>query len=214
MNNIRFAICLSVACIISPLKAKEIASDIQLKPSELNITSELHPQSVCNAIVDFANEPLHNTQSVKLNENVSIELNQFLSETYFNGAKVKSNVICQKLYGSQYTGSEPEWALFIQNAIENFKRTGIESGRLVFPSDVDKVYSKNLDNKEYAFFGNYNGTKQIFKNIAILDKRHNTVFTISVSGADRAKHKINEEFQRLVNSFKLTDLDIDDREIN
>ena len=69
-----------------------------------------------------------------------------------------------------------------------------------------KVFTRHLLNdfvvKEYIFTADADGNKQIIKNLALLDKANNSVYTFSVSGNEIVEAEISEEFTRLVASIK------------
>lgn len=159
--------------------------------------------NVCNAAIVFENKVKQKKQTIKLNDKVSMNLHQYRTDTRKRGAKIASNVICQRLTGAEYSGSDEEWAAFIQNAADGLKKAKAKDIQLFLIGDKVKVYSSLADNKEYDFRATFGGNRQIIKNIAVLDRLNNTVYTLSVSGADRVRNEVNEEFERLVKSFRL-----------
>lgn len=159
---------------------------------------------VCNAQLDFVNSPTQSQQQFQLSETVSMILSHYLTSYSSRfGAKVATNVICQTLIGSQYSGSEQEWLQFIQQATSSVKKSGGKDMRLVLVGEKEKLFNQKLNNKEYKFYGEFNELKQTFYNVAILDKNHKSVYIISVSGSVRAEKAIKEEFIRVISSFKL-----------
>ena len=182
--------------------------------SKKSITSGIGSQveftQVCDAQLTFFNSPKYKQQTLKLSNTVSLKLSQYLS-TYKSrfGTKVATNVICQRLLGSKYSGSEQEWGDFIQQAITGMQSSGGQHMRLELMGEKTKQFKQQIANKEYKLFGEFNGSMQAIYNVAILDKVHNTVYTISVSGNDKGEKAINEEFLRIIKSFKLSNENTD-----
>lgn len=163
--------------------------------------------NVCDAKLSFVSAPNVKSQDVKLSDTVSMVLTQYL--TSYNsrfGSKVATNVICQKLTGAKYTGSDEEWVKFIQQATSGMKNSGGENMRLELIGENVKQFKQKINNKEYKLFGDFNGLKQAIHNVAILDKSKNTVYIISVSGGLKAEKAIKEEFERITESFSLNNV--------
>jgi len=169
--------------------------------------SELFHVDVCDAKLKFVTEPRSKAQTVKLNETVSLSLNQFIAvqKSRFI-TTVATNVICQKLVGADYSGTEEEWIQFIQQASSGMQASGGKSMRLELVGEKEKVFLKDINNREYRFYGEFKGVKQTIHNVAILDKENNIVYTLSVSGEVKGVKAIREEFARLVESLELPHL--------
>lgn len=182
--------------------AKESAKN-KAKPSS-KYSPVVVQQGVCNASLALNAKPIVKQQTIKLNDKVSIDMKQYLSTHSHKGVAIADNTICQKLNGAKYTGSNEEWIGFINNAVNGLKNSGGKEMMLkLMAEEKDKVYKGDNPHREYYFEGDFGGNSQVIYNLAVLDKRKNIIYTLSVSGAFRARTIVKEEYKRLVKSFKL-----------
>lgn len=158
---------------------------------------------VCDANLIFNNKPMKKKQVLDIDKKTTLTMYQFLSEQSFSGKNIATNVICQQLDGAIYTGGDEEWAGVIQNAISAIQASGAQDIQLVLTNNSLKVFPSLENNKEYDFKADFNGNKQLIKNFTYIDKPKNTVYTISVSGAQVIKSEVINEFTRIVTSFSL-----------
>ncbi len=177
---------------------KSFSADIKVADSEDKLIN------MCEAQLHFSTSPSLKEQTLKLNENMSLNIVQALAikESAY-GTKVATNVICQRLKGASYTGTEQEWAQFMQQAIGGLKRSEGKNLRLQLLGEDENYYNGLLPHKEYKFYGEFKGIKQAIVNVAILDKTTNTVYTISVSGAEKGEIAIKEELTRVISNLVL-----------
>jgi len=159
--------------------------------------------SECDLKVDFVTNAKEKQQVIPASKDVSIHIKQMLAVQSKDGVKIASNAICQKLSGANYTGSEQEWQSFISSAVNGLLKAKYKDLQITMVGGGDKVYQGKLAHKEYIFTGSVPGNKQYIYNLAVLDKSENTVYTLSVSGNESAIEKVQSEFSRLVDSFKL-----------
>ncbi|WP_042150688.1 MULTISPECIES: hypothetical protein [unclassified Pseudoalteromonas] len=159
--------------------------------------------SKCEINVDFVTNAKEKQQVIPASKDVSIYIKQMLAVHSSSGVKIASNAICQKLSGASYTGSEQEWQSFISSAVNGLLKANYTDLQITMVGEDDKVYQGKLAHKEYIFTGSVPGNKQHIYNLAVLDKSNNTVYTMSVSGNERAVREVKSEFSRLIKSFKL-----------
>jgi hypothetical protein len=159
---------------------------------------------VCDAKFTLLDEPKEKNQLIQLNKDISMELTQLLVKAQYKGSFVAINVLCQKLLGSHYTGSDEEWSAFIKNGLEGLKKNKVKNIQLLLTSDTVKIYPTLIDNKEYTFKGDFDGNEQIIKNLSILSTNKEYVYTISVSGNIRAKKAVEHEFSRVIDSLEFS----------
>jgi|GEM_PF-3598003 len=168
--------------------------------------------AVCDGSISFTAEINSANRVITLSDSASLDMNQYLSEKVYDGYKVASNVICQKLNGITYTGSAEEWQGFINNTISGLTKSGGENLQFTLVGTEDSQYSStfenmryvsNLDYREYTINVTFNKHKQVLYNLAVLDKKYNTMYTLGVSGEVTVDEKIKQEFERLVKSFIL-----------
>jgi len=164
-----------------------------------------NPQSseVCSAELVFHKKPLAKNQTLALDKNISLKLHQYLTTYTHESAQIATNVTCQQLTGASYTGSDEEWGGVIKSALDGIQAKGATDVKLALTTELGKVYKGSENNKEYDFRANFTGNKQVIKNLTVLDLPRNTVYTLSVSGAEQIEDEVVKEFTRLVNSFKL-----------
>lgn len=176
----------------------------ELEKEHKRIVSSPLKQDFCNARFETIGLPKLKKQNIKLNDKVSMEFEQNLTVLKSKyGANVVNNIICQTLNGAKYTGSDKEWAQFIQQASNGIKRNGGEKVRLELVGGGDKLFHLPVEHKEYKFIGRINNIKQTIYNLTILDKKNNSVLTISVSGADKGRKAVLAEYTRILNSIDL-----------
>lgn len=170
--------------------------------AENNVVSE----QVCNLHVDFEGKPRTKTQAINLSADVQMAVINKVNIKKRQKVNIATNVTCQQLMGANYTGSKAEWAKFFDSAIKGLQKSAFTGLEFTLIGDNDKVINDELsssyDTKEYNFVGDLSTNKQIIKNLAILDKTKNTLYTFSVSGNEIVETDISEEFSRLVNSIK------------
>lgn len=158
--------------------------------------------NACKFDIKFASKPQQKNQSIQASPTVSMDLTQFVAKQTKQGAVIASNVICQHLMGHSYTGSQQEWAGFIDSGVKGLIKAGVTGVQFTKVGTDDAAYKGTLDNMEYIFTGDNGGNKQVIHNLAVLDKANNQVITLSVSGNEKVTQEIKDEYQRLVNSFK------------
>ncbi|MEI8623679.1 hypothetical protein P4S67_03980 [Pseudoalteromonas sp. B137] len=163
---------------------------------------EATANNACQFDIKFASKPQQKNQSIQASPTVSMDLTQFVAKQVKKGAYIASNVTCQHLIGHSYTGSQQEWAGFIDNGIKGLIKAGVTDINFTKVGTTDAAYKGTLDNMEYVFTGDNGGNKQVIHNLAVLDKANNQVITLSVSGNEKVAQEIKDEYQRLVASFK------------
>lgn len=199
----------SILIVLSILSIGYVDAEVPHKSNTLKPDDSLEVDSnpatlVCDSNMVFKTLPTIKQQTLKLDDKVSIELNQFLStQSSHYGAKIATNVICQQLEGSRYTGSKKEWAQFIQHGANGLQRSGGKELRFDIVGEREKFFHQNIENREYTFYGRFNGIMQVIRNVAILDKKNNTIYTISVSAAEKGDKAVVEELKRILSTFTL-----------
>jgi len=158
--------------------------------------------NACLVNVEFMNPPQVKHETHKLNENISLDMSQQLDVQTFGNIKVATNVTCQKLIGTEYTGSEQEWNNFIGTARKGLLVTGHKDLKItLFPSE-NSLFNGKYQSLEYLFSGERAGNKQIIYNLAVLNKTQNTLYVFAVSGHENAKKEIEDEFTRLKSTIQ------------
>jgi len=163
---------------------------------------EATENNACQFDIKFASKPQQKNQSIQASPTVSMDLTQFIATKVVDNAKIASNVTCQHLVGHSYTGSKQEWAGFIDSGIKGLIQAGVTDIQFTKVGTNDAAYKGTLDNMEYVFTGDNGGNKQVIHNLTVLDKPNNQVITLSVSGNEKVTQEIQDEYKRLVNSFK------------
>lgn len=158
--------------------------------------------NACKFDIKFASKPQQKNQSIQASPTVSMDLTQFVAKQTKQGAVIASNVTCQHLIGHRYSGSEQEWAGFIDSGIKGLIQAGVAGIQFTKVGTNDAAYKGEMANMEYMFTGDNGGNKQVIHNLTVLDKANNQVITLSVSGNEKVTQEIKDEYQRLVNSFK------------
>ncbi|MBE3672539.1 hypothetical protein [Pseudoalteromonas distincta] len=158
--------------------------------------------NACQFDIKFASKAQQKNQSIQASPTVSMDLTQFIATKVVESARIASNVTCQHLIGHTYTGSQQEWAGFIDSGIKGLLKAGVTDIQFTKVGANDAAYKGTLDNMEYVFTGDNGGNKQVIHNLTVLDKPNNQVITLSVSGNEKVAQEIKDEYQRLVASFK------------
>jgi hypothetical protein len=159
--------------------------------------------NACQFDIKFASKPQKKQQTIQASPTVSMDITQFIATNTVKAAKIASNVTCQHLIGHSYTGSQQEWAGFIDSGIKGLLKAGVTDIQFTKVGSNDAAYKGTFDNMEYIFTGDNGGNKQVIYNLTVLDKPNNQVITLSVSGNEKVTQEIQDEYQRLVNSFSL-----------
>lgn len=166
-------------------------------------------REVCELSLTFDSEPKEKNQDIKLNDSISMHIANAVAVNEEQFAAFASNVTCQVLTGADYTGSDAEWAKFFDSAFTGLVNAGYKEIEFTLVGTDDAVFTaplaKEFDVKEYNYRGNIKGNKQYIKNVALLNKKTNTLYTFSVSGSSKINNLVNTEFKRLVNSIKAAD---------
>ena len=157
----------------------------------------------CSFDIKFSSAPKEKQQTLNISNGVDLNLKQFVSIKQIKAANIASNVTCQQLVGQKYTGSQQEWQGFVKNALQGLLNAGFKDLQFTRVGEDDAIYKGKLANMEYGFTGSVGGNKQVIHNLAVLDKSHNQVIIISVSGNEKVSDEIKDEFTQLVNSFSL-----------
>jgi len=163
-------------------------------------------QQLCSLTFQLDNQVKTNRQKIQLNKDMSMQLSNAVSVKVVDLARIASNTGCQQLTGASYTGSQAEWQKFFDSAVKGLLKAEYKELSLTFIGDNEKVFTSVIANKfdvkEYTLKGNADGNKQIIKNLAMLDKKTNSLYTFSVSGNEIVAAEIDKEFKRLVSSIK------------
>lgn len=159
--------------------------------------------TLCQSSFSLTSKPRLKSQQVKLSETVSMTLENSVSIFSKKGTRIATNINCQVLMGHQYSGSAEEWAKFIDSAIQGLTKANYKKVKFTLVGNDEKMYSTDKQNKEYIFSANFEGINHLIYNLAVLDKKQNTVYTFSVSGAAVVKAEVENEYNRLVQSLTI-----------
>lgn len=172
----------------------------------VNATSLVHNTSLCLLEVAFESEVQKKQQTINLNNNVKMSIANLMATQSVPGARMATNVGCQKLDGASYTGSKQEWVKFFNSAVSGMVKEKYQKVSFTLVGDTEKVYrpvaKANFITKEYIIRGAIKDNQQVIMNLAILDKPNNTLYTFSVSGSALVETEIAKEFQRLLASLE------------
>lgn len=157
----------------------------------------------CVPTLIVKSKPETKQQVVKLNEKINLHLTQIISLHSNKGARVAVNAICQYLEGAKYTGSEQEWKQYIDNGLNGLLKAGYKDIELTLATDEGTLFTSEHASIEYSFAANKDGNKQVIYNLAVLDKNKNQLHSVSVSGNERIKSAVYQEFKRVLNTFEL-----------
>jgi hypothetical protein len=162
--------------------------------------------NLCGLTVSFANQPKIKQQTLKLSETVTMEISNALAVNDSYGAIIATNISCQQLAGASYTGSAAEWAKFFNSANQGLINSGYKDIAVTFVGANDALVADALAkayiSKEYDYRATVGSNKQLIKNLALLDKANNTLYTLSVSGSRSIESNVRLEFERLLASIK------------
>ena len=170
-------------------------------------------ERVCKLQIDFETKPRTKKQAINLSSTMQMAITNKVAINKSLKASVATNVTCQQLMGASYTGSEAEWAKFFDSALSGLVKSGFKELAFTLVGENDQVFNTNLTTstnsiqpliaKEYTFMGDIGGNKQVIRNLALLDKEYNILYTLSVSGNERVTTEIGQEFSRLVTSIRV-----------
>lgn len=156
---------------------------------------------VCNSKFSVVNKGVRKAQVVPISTSASMNIENLVSTFVVNKAKVASNITCQQLNGMNFSGSVQEWEKFFQSAIAGLQAANYKNIKFQAINGSDKLYQGEGDAKEYQITSEYGGIVHIIRNLAVLKKDENTVYTYSVSGSSGVAKAVAEEYKRLVKSI-------------
>lgn len=178
-----------------------------LSPNKALADQTGYNEQLCNVALAFTKKPKVKQQTLKLNATVTMVFTNALAINNNFSAKLASNVTCQQLTGANYTGSEAEWIKFFNSASQGLLKANYKQLTFTLVGENDKNFQidlgKNFIAKEYDYTGTIDGNKQLIKNLALLDKSKNTLYTFSVSGNELIESNVRLEFERLLASIKV-----------
>jgi hypothetical protein len=202
----------SLLTVMLTLAAIVILQPIAKVSAKVSETEIAITEQVCQLEIDFEKKPRTKKQALNLSADVQMAITNKISINKALKARIATNVSCQKLMGASYTGSEAEWAKFFDSAISGLVQSGSKGLEFTLVGDNDREFNaiatsytdlaSSFIAKEYTFSGEIRGTKQVIRNLALLDKESNILYTLSVSGHDSVTTEIGQEFSRLVTSIK------------
>ncbi|MDO6444328.1 hypothetical protein Q4493_00935 [Colwellia sp. 1_MG-2023] len=155
----------------------------------------------CNIKLALKEPIIKKVQNINLSSQVSLDLEQFLSYGNFDIYRIATNVICQKLSGTKYTGKIDEWQKFFDSALNGLLKEKYKEIKFTLVGNDDAVFKGRNISKEYIFHGDKDGNEQVIYNIAVMSENKQSLFTLSVSGNIAAEKEILSEYKRLVNSM-------------
>jgi hypothetical protein len=186
-----------------------------LQPVKVSAEEVAITEKICLLNVDFEKKPRTRKQALNLSATVQMAITNKIAVNKSFKAPIATNVSCQQLMGASYTGSKAEWAKFFDSALTGLVKSGAKALEFTFVGDNEMVFNglpteliqskelvSSLIAKEYTFTGNVGGNKQVIRNLALLDKKNNTLYTFSVSGNEQVSSETAQEFTRLVKSIK------------
>lgn len=200
MNLIKVAAISSVFLLSACTEAND---KDEVNSNQVTQADSAEKHKVCDASVLLLSTPKKTSNEHQLSSSVSMTVEQMIAQRTFGNAKLATNVMCQELVGTQYTGSEEEWQGFFQQAVASLGRKGVKNLQLTIIGTGSKAYNGTLDNREYRFKGDFEQGTQVIVNLALLDKLNNKIYTISVSGDHILENRILEEYNRVVTSIIL-----------
>ena len=166
----------------------------------------LFTEQVCLLSIKLDTKPTNKNQMLNFDDNIHMQLTNSVAIKERKSARIASNITCQQLTGASYTGSDEEWVKFFDSAFQGMLKANFKDIQFTLVGEADKIFKPDFVNdymvKEYFFNADAGGNKQIIKNLALLDKANNSVYTFSVSGNEIVEAEIIEEFNRLVASIK------------
>jgi len=161
-------------------------------------------EQLCGLTINFESEPARKQQIINMSAQVSMTITNSTLIKKDLAAQIATNTTCQQLAGASYTGSQQEWAKFFDSAFSGLVKANYQDLKFTLVGENEKAYTlkNNLVTKEYVLTGEIKNNKQIIKNLALLDKDKNRMYTFSVSGNEIVAAEIDKEFKRLVSSIK------------
>jgi len=175
-------------------------------PNVVSAEPTAFTEQVCLLNLDLDTKPKNKSQMLNFGDNIHMQLTNTVAIKERKSARIASNITCQQLIGASYTGSDEEWANFFDSAFQGMLKANFKDIQFTLVGEEDKSFHSTFTHdfivKEYIFTADAGGNKQIIKNLALLDKANNSVYTFSVSGNKIVEAEISEEFTRLVASIK------------
>ena len=157
----------------------------------------------CGITANFKGIPQITKNTYQLTEQVSLFTKSYLNYQSKSNARMATNITCQLLSGSQYSGTQKEWQHLIDTNIKQLADSGFSS--LTFTAVIGdaKKYTGSLINREYIIEAVKDKRKQIFYIVNILSRQKSTVYSVMVSADNSIVNEVEAEFVRVLSTLKI-----------
>jgi hypothetical protein len=155
----------------------------------------------CGLNVSFKKIPKISTQTTPINEQVSLFSKNYISVQIAKGARIASNVSCQKLTKAKYTASEQEWQNILKTNFQQLAEKGFKEVTLTPLVAQNAFFKGEEQSREYVMKASHDSDTQVFYLANILNKNYDTLYTVMISGNVSVTAEIKTEFQRVLNSL-------------
>jgi hypothetical protein len=155
----------------------------------------------CGVNIAFTKIPKITKLTTPINEQVSLFSKNYISVQVAKGARIASNVSCQKLTKAKYTASEQEWQNILKTNFQQLAEKGFREVTLSPLVAEDAFFKGEEQSREYIMKAVHNNATQVFYLANILNKSQNTLYTVMISGNISVMTEVKTEYQRVIASL-------------
>lgn len=155
----------------------------------------------CGLNIAFKKIPKITELTTPINAQVSLFSKNYISVQIAKGARIASNVSCQKLTKAKYTASEQEWQNILKTNFQQLAKKGFKEVTLTPLEAENAIFSGNEQSREYLINASHANDSQVFYLANILNKNYDTLYTIMISGNISVTAEIKKEYERVINGL-------------
>jgi hypothetical protein len=155
----------------------------------------------CGVNVTFKKTPKITKLTTALNEQVSLFSKSYISIQVAKGARIATNVSCQKLTKAKYTANEQEWQNILKTNFQQLAKKGFKDVTLTPLVTGNTFFEGEEQSREYFMEASDDNDVQVFYLANILNKKYDTLYTVMISGDISVTTEVKTEYQRVLASL-------------
>jgi hypothetical protein len=155
----------------------------------------------CGVNITLKKTPKITKLTTALNKQASLFSKSYISVQVTKGARIATNVSCQKLTKAKYTASEQEWQNILKTNFQQLAKKGFKEVTLT-PLVADNSFFEGQEkSREYYMEASRGSGSQVFYLANILNNTDDTLYTIMISGDVSVTADVKAEYQRVLLSL-------------
>jgi hypothetical protein len=202
VNNMVSGMVNSMKCYFIPFIGliTIITSNTVWAVNQQNENQVLHNPE-CGINITFKKTPKITKLITALNEQVSLFSKNYINVKVMKGARIATNLSCQKLTKAKYTASEQEWQNILKTNFQQLAKKGFKEVTLTPLVAKNTFFKGQEQSREYFMEALHDSGSQVFYLANILNKTDDTLYTIMISGDASVTAGVKSEYQRVLLSL-------------